>query len=148
MLNPFNQPRSIGPCSQEFLWMMSEGFFSDHSRVAETWLFKCSDDTLKKFAELLDELGEEVEEWQIKDDDPGQDVLYTMILIEACKRGGEEFTFTDEEVNEWVMLYAITATLELEKRRGLIKLESEDVPMDKMRWGITEEGKNAVQRFL
>lgn len=122
------KPRILGPCSREISWMLEEGFFDDKSRISENWLFNASDDTLRRVIDMMEVMSEET--WSDPDDDDDtQDAFYAIIALEGLKTGKETLECCDEDLMEWVSLYGISAVLESQRRQGLIKLESRDVPL-------------------
>ena len=136
----------IGSCSKHFLWMKEEGFFEDKTKISKTWLFKSSDDVLQRMKNMFDVMiDENTEEWNRHETDNDiQDAFYTILLIEQLKSGKDSLSFDDDQIIKWLSLYGFSVMLEIQRRMGMVELDSEDVPLEKIRWKLTEKGEKSI----
>lgn len=127
--NP-NNIKAIGICSKSVSWMYSEGFFEKNPEFAcSTWISNAEIEVLEALHNFyLDMLKEIFNESHI-------DPIYAALLVEAIKSGDfKKPTFTEEQISEFVVMYCMSAGLEMERRKGNIEVRSFEVPLKKTKW--------------
>lgn len=138
--------KPVGPVSSHIQWMIREGFFSKHPEWADTtFILPIKDEYLS----CVDLLGTESDCEEYKDDEKIQDVLMAIIMVESvcfnALEPDEEFTFTDDDLNKWASKYGISSIMEAGRRKGIYFITNENAPLNEVRWGLTELGKQVAK---